>query len=425
MNTPALLRSALHARAPLTARQPRPAQSALRCAAAAWPASARRLPLSLYLWPLLACAALASMPTPARAQSDSAITVYGRMNLGLVHYGGRESINREQSLSSRFGVKGTENLSNGYSAQFVIETGVSSDTGDGTLGSRETSVGLLGPFGKLRLGYMLSPLDDLHPIAGPGYVTNITNDNLNGFWANGYSNLFTGGTVGSTACNQIAGPNGNTNSFAFDNRIGNSLRYDSPDFSGVKFATQYAFGEAAGCHAWASSNKLQYTQGNLNAALAYQVHHNVRGSGLQDAIWMLAVGYQITPANYVAGYYQTLQYANPGLQDLKQDGFALTWRTNLTSANLLELGWYRAGAGRGQQTPVFSGVFVGNGTASDLFIIGARHTFSKRTELWAQLAQLRNGQRAGYDLGGAGRAGAAGTIGAKPHALAFGIKHDF
>lgn len=374
--------------------------------------------------PLLACGLLLATP-PARAQESSAITIYGRMNLGLVHYGGRESINRQNSLSSRIGFKGVENLGGGYSAQFIIETGLSADTGDSTLGSRETSVGLAGPFGKLRLGFMLSPLDDLHPIAGPGYVTNVTNDNLNGFWANGYSNLFTGGSAGSTACNQIAGPNGNSNSFAFDNRVGNSLRYDSPDMSGFKFASQYALGEVANCHAWATSNKLQYTRGPLNAALAYQLHHNVRGSGLQDHIWMLAVGYQLAPDHYLAGYAQTLRYANPGLQDLKQNGFGLTWRMNVTKANLLELAWYRAGAGRGQQTPVFSGIFVGNDTASDLLIIGARHTFSKRTELWLQLAQLRNGTRAGYDLGGAGRAGAAGTVGAKPHALAVGIKHDF
>lgn len=386
-------------------------------------------PASLSWFFLIAVAWLAWLTcqaSPARAQTDnSAITIYGRMNLGLVHYGGRESVNREQSLSSRFGIKGVENLGNGYAALFVLETGISADTGDSTLTSREASVGLQGPFGKLRLGYMLSPLDDLHPIAGPGYVTNITNDNLNGFWANGYSNLFTGGSVGSTACNQVAGPNGNGNSFAFDNRVGNSLRYDSPDLSGFKLATQYAFGEAAGCHAWASSNKLQYTSGKLNAALAFQLHHDVRGSGLQDHIVMLAAGYQITPTQYVAGYVQTLKYANPGKADLKQDGFALTWRSNVSATNSLELGWYHAGSGRGAQTPMFSGVFVGSGTAANLYIIGARHAFSKRTELWAQLAQLRNGRQSGYELGGAGRAGAAGTVGAKPHALAIGIKHDF
>jgi predicted porin len=363
---------------------------------------------------------------PALAQ-DSAVTIYGRVNLGVVHYAGagRVPITREQNLSSRIGFKGTENLGGGLLASFIIETGIAADTGDAVFGSRETSVGLEGRLGKIKLGYMLTPLDDLHPIAGPGYVTNVTNDNLNGFWANGYSNLLTGGTVGNTACTQVAGPNGNTNSFAFDNRAGNSIRYDTPNWNGWRGATQLALGEVSTCHAWASSNKLQYSNDRLNAALAYQVHHNVRGVGLKDQIVMLAAGYQITPSNYVGGYAQSLEYANPGLAKLKQNGFGLIWRTSLSAANTMEFAWYHAGAGRGNQTPVFSGVFVGPDTKAELFIIGAKHIFSKRTELWMQYATLRNSRRSGYDLGGSLRAGTPETIGAKPQALAFGIKHDF
>lgn len=368
---------------------------------------------------------LFSMPG-ARAQ-DSAITLYGRLNIGVAHYSGaaQPPITRLLSLSSRFGIKGTENLGNGLSAQFVIETPVSVDSGDSVLGNRETSVGLEGGFGKIRLGYMLSPLDDLHPIAGPGYVTSLTNDNLNGFWANGYSNLFTGGSVGSTACTQVAGPNGNSNSFAFDNRVGNAIRYDSPNLSGWRIASQLALGEVNGCHAFASSNKLQYQDAKWNVALAYQLHRNVRGLDLRDHIWMLAAGYQITPTHYLGGWFQTLKYANPGRENLTQNAFGLTWRTHLSSANLLELAWYHAGAGRGTQTPVFSGIFVGPDTKADLLIIGARHVLSKRSELWLQLAQLRNSRNSGYDLGAAGRAGAAGSVGARPKALALGIKHDF
>ena len=365
---------------------------------------------------------------PAQAQETSNITLYGRVNLGVVHYGkaAQAPITRLLSLSSRFGIKGTENLGNGLSAMFTIETPISADTGDGTLGNRETSVGLEGGFGKIRLGYMLSPLDDLHPIAGPGYVTSVTNDNLSGFWANGYSNLFLGGSAGSTACTQVAGPNGNTNSFAFDNRVGNSIRYDSPSRSGWRFATQLALGEVNACHAFVSSNKLQYTDAKLNVALAYQAHKNVRGVDLQDHIWMLAAGYQITPAHYVAGWLQSIKYAaSPGRANLKQDAFGLLWRTHLSQANLLEVAWYHAGAGRGTQTPVFSGIFVGPDTKADLLIVGARHSLSKRTELWLQLAQLRNSSKSGYDLGGAGRSGAAGSIGARPNAFALGIKHDF
>lgn len=377
--------------------------------------------LMLVFW-----SALLILQQPVLAQENN-VTVYGRVNLGVVHYAGsgRVPITREQNFSSRLGFKGSEKLGGGLLASFIIETGIGADTGDAVFGSRETSLGLEGRLGKIKLGYMLTPLDDLHPITGPGYVTNVTNDNLNGFWANGYSNLFTGGTVGNTACNQVAGPNGPTNSFAFDNRAGNSIRYDTPVWNGWRAASQLSLGEVSTCHAWASSNKLQYTSDRLNAALAYQVHHNARGVGLQDQIVMLAAGYQINPAHYVGGYVQALEYDNPGLAKLKQSGFGVIWRTKLSPANTMELAWYRAGAGRGNQTPVFSGIFVGPDTRADLFIIGAKHIFSKRTEIWMQYATLRNGRNSGYDLGGSLRAGSPGTVGAKPQAIAFGIKHDF
>ena len=367
--------------------------------------------------------------TSANAQSN--VTVYGRVNAGVVNYSGysqnRPSVTRMNNLASRIGFKGSEDLGQGLAATFMIETGFSPDTGDGTLASREASVGLEGGFGKVRFGYMLSALDDLHSIAGPGYATNVTNDNQNGFWANGASNLFTGGTVGSTACKQVAGPDGNTNSFAFDNRIGNSIRYDSPTMNNFRIATQYALGEGgagncSGSYAW--SNKIQYQDKQLVAALAWEQHHAVRGLGLNDQILMLAAGYQFTPNHYLGGWWQTIRYANPGLGDLRQQAWGAIYKYQM-NAQLFEIAWYRAGAGSGAQTPVFSGIFVGPDTAANLYILGYRYKFSKRTELWAQWAQLRNGNKSGYDLGGAGKAGAAGTLASSPRALAFGVKHDF
>jgi predicted porin len=365
----------------------------------------------------------------AQAQSD--LTIYGRLNVGIVNYSGYgtggPAATKEGNFSSRLGFKGREALGGNLQALFVLETGFSPDTGQGVIGSREAVVGLQGDFGKLRLGFMLTPLDDLHGIAGPGYTTNVTNDNLNGFWANGYSNMFTGGSVGSTACTQVAGPAGNTNSFAFDNRYGNSIRYDSPSFGGFVVATQLALGESAGpngCNAHAWSSKLQYTNNDVNVALAYNLHRNVRGADLDDSIVMLAASYKIGTTAYIAGYYQSLRYDNPGLNQLKQNGFGLLGRA-FRGASTFELAWYHGGAGRGDQTPVFSGIFTGDDTQANLYIIGYRYALSKRTELWTQFALLRNGRNAGYDLGGSGVAGGPGTIGESPRAIAVGIKHDF
>ncbi|WP_338847702.1 porin [Massilia sp. W12] len=379
--------------------------------------SANQAPLRVAL--AMLCSAL-----PAQAQTNT--QVYGRLNLGLTHYAGYGPGHPEgarlHSLSSRLGVKGSEDLGQGLQAIFMVESGFSADTGDGGLANREASVGLAGPWGQVKLGFMLSPLDDLHSIAGPGWVTSVTNDNLNGFWANGYSNLFAGG--GTRGCVQVAGPDGNANSFAFDNRIGNSIRYDSPLFAGGwRFATQYALGESS-CGARASSNKLQYQGQGWTLALAAQFHHHVRGEGLNDAIWMLAGGWQIAPEHYLGFWWQTLRYDNPGLQDLRQRAWGLNWRQSY-GAHQFELAYYRAGAGSGAQTPVFSGIYTGADSAAGLISLGWRYKLSKRSELWAHALQLRNGAASAYELGAGGKAGAPGTMGAKPRALALGMKHDF
>ncbi|SFB16750.1 Outer membrane protein (porin) [Collimonas sp. OK607] len=380
---------------------------------------------------LLLVIALAAVSGAGYAQEESNVAVYGRLNVGMVNYAGygdgRGTVTQQNNLASRLGFRGQEYLGNGLRAIFVIETGFSPDTGAGALGSRETTVGLQGDFGKVRFGYMLNALDDLHAIAGPGYQTNVTNDNLNGFWANGYGNTFTGSTSsnpGSDGCKQVAGNAGNTNSFAFDNRYGNSIRYDSPSINGVNVATHLSLGEVAGCNPFAWSTKLQYQQNDVNIALAYNLHHNLRGQGLNDHIVMLAAGYNINPQAYIGAYYQTLQYDNPGRSNLKQNGFGLVGRVYFGPGRV-ELGWYHAGKGQGNQTPVFSGIYVGDGTQANLFVLGYRYALSKRVDLWSQVAQLRNGSNSAYDIGGARNAGSPGTLAHNPRAITVGIKYDF
>ncbi len=384
--------------------------------------------LTKKILPLAFITATASTCVAFNAHAQSNVTAYGRVNVAVVNYSGygsgRPALTTQNNLSSRLGFKGLEDLGGGLAATFVIETGFSADTGAGTIGSRETTVGLQGALGRVRLGFMLTPLDDFHGVAGPGWVTNVTNDNLNGFWGNGYSNL--NASEGKRCDGTIPGTDAGNN-FSFDNRYGNSIRYDSPVFNDFTFATHVALGEssASGCNnslAW--SSKLQYVANGLNAGIAYNLHRNARGPGLHDNITLLTAGYKINPSSYIAGYYQTLKYDNPGKQNLKQDGFGLTGRL-YQGPHFVELGWYHGSAGKGDQTPVFSGIFVGGGTQANLYILGYRYALSKRTDLWAQFAQLRNGNNSGYDLGGAGRAGAAGTIGQSPRAIALGIRHDF
>ena len=89
------------------------------------------------------------------------------------------------SNSSRFGVRGTESLGGGLNAIFQIESNVSADSSGGQFATRETFAGLQGGWGTLKLGYFLTPYDDIQGIFGsvPTLMTGILGSQ--GLWANG------------------------------------------------------------------------------------------------------------------------------------------------------------------------------------------------------------------------------------------------
>ncbi len=362
----------------------------------------------------------------AHAQ-DASVSVYGRINLALVAHGGsgpgQSSTATQNSLSSRLGFKAQEELGAGLIASVVVETGIGADVGSGTLGNRETSLGLQGRFGKVRIGYMLTPFDDFHSIAGPGYFNNVSNDNINGFWANGYSNLY--GAASKPCDGSVPGTDDNNN-FSFDGRYANSLRYDAPVIGDVAFATHVALGESGvpGCASRAWSSKLQYVAHGWNAGLAFDQHFNARGAGLNDTIVLATAAYRFSPAYALSGYVQRVRYAHPGGQDLRQVVVGVNGKRS-DGAHMLELGWYRAGKGHGEQTPVFSGIFVGSDTEAHLLALAYHYALSRRTDLWAQFIEIRNASHAAYALGNSGKAGAPGSMGAHPHALIAGLRHDF
>ncbi|WP_028104398.1 porin [Pseudoduganella violaceinigra] len=365
---------------------------------------------------------LASLAASAAAQGTA--LVYGRINLVLAGHAGYGPEHghsaTENSLSSKLGIKGREALTDTLAATYVIETGIGADTGGGSLGNRETSVGLAGNWGQLRIGYMLAPFDDFHNIAGPGYFNNLSNDNINGFWANGYSNLL---GAGSKPCDGAVPGTDDNNNFSFDGRLANSLRYDGPVLRGWQFSTHMALGES-GCGTRVWSSKLHYTANGWNGGLAFQTHRNLRGPGLSDHAVLLTASYRFNPNYYLAGYLQHLRYANPGRVSLRQEAAGILGRY-LSGPHIMELAMYRAGGGRGMQTPTFSGIFVGSDARAYLYSLTYHYGLSVRTDLWAQVEQLRNGAQSGYDFGNTGKAGAEGTMGRHPIAFLLGLRHDF
>ncbi|HVS56375.1 MAG TPA: porin, partial [Casimicrobiaceae bacterium] len=186
------------------------------------------------------------------------------------------TVSRVSSNSSRFGMRGTESLGGGLNAIFQVESNVSWDSGNSSssgIASRETFAGLQGSWGKVTMGKFLAPQDDLHPIFGnaPTLTTSIlaTSD----VWA--FGNLAKG-----------AG--------GFDARLGNNVRYDSPNYQGFTGAfqvstrddsgntTQTPFGGDNGDHtsvmrhAYVYGGNIIYSNGPIQAGVAFERNQKVR-----------------------------------------------------------------------------------------------------------------------------------------------------
>ncbi|MBH9553911.1 porin [Inhella gelatinilytica] len=104
----------------------------------------------------LSAVALVAAAVAAPAFAQSSVTLYGRVNTTVenqkVNNGSRTWV--VQNNSSRFGLKGTEDIGGGLKASFNLESGFNSDTGAAasTFWGREAWVQLAGSFGAIRLG---------------------------------------------------------------------------------------------------------------------------------------------------------------------------------------------------------------------------------------------------------------------------------
>ena len=160
------------------------------------------------------------------------VTLYGAVDEGLIYQhtnthefdkAGSTSENTFQLNSgidagSRFGLKGTEELGNGYAVSFLLENSFDADAGtlghNGRLFGREASLTLSGPFGKLSAGRM------------GGVASSAGSYDL----VYGIGDAFDGGS--SIGLNLYA-----------SSRYDNMLTYQTPKFAGVQVTAQYSFQE--------------------------------------------------------------------------------------------------------------------------------------------------------------------------------------
>ena len=183
------------------------------------------------------------------AHAQSNVTVYGVVDAGLVFErnapaGNTSNVSSGLASGSRLGFKGTEDLGNGLSAGFVIESGFGIDTGASGQGGltfgRQSFVSLSSStLGTISAGRQYSPYYKLLRDIGDPF-----GDGLAGQAAN------------------LMVPN---------RRMDNSLRYASPKLAGWSTELAYSAGEVAGdaTRKRALSGAINYAEGPLSVGLAH------------------------------------------------------------------------------------------------------------------------------------------------------------
>ena len=179
---------------------------------------------------IAATAALAGLASLAQAQTS--VTLYGALDTSVAYFSNQKGANGQSGRTfelmsgnlspNNWGVKGNEDLGNGLSAIFKLESGFNIDNGKLGQGQRmfgrQSWVGLdSNQYGTVTLGRQYDPLIDL--------IQPLTDD----------------GAFGSA----FATP-GDMDNYDNSYRTDNSIKYTSPAIAGFQMSAMYAFGGQAG-----------------------------------------------------------------------------------------------------------------------------------------------------------------------------------
>jgi len=293
---------------------------------------------------LLAVAIAASFVAPA-VMADT--TVYGLIDTALVNtdtQGGSSVWDVENGNgTSRFGVKGTEDLGNGMKAIFQLEwaaTTVDGGPNAGTgLDNRLSIVGLTGGFGTVAMGRQWTPY----------------------YFAVNKTNIF-----------NIAGTNNASQAMS---RTGNAVAYVTPNFSGFSAALAFVVdgADAGDDGADAMNLALKYDNGPLSVGFGYHDY---------DAGNLTQMG--------LGAKYKMDMFAVMGQIEKKE----VSGAADVDSWNLAAEAYF------GNNT--LKVAYGEKDVNMDQFSIGLQHNFSKSTRAYVEYSTADNGAAADVDKFGIG-----------------------
>lgn len=363
---------------------------------------------------------LAAMSSCAVAESN--VTVYGNIDVGVVYQNGKNgavaSGKSRRDLSSAgsesyIGFKGVENIGNGLKAVFDLQYRFQPDNGGGLTQAGRKYVGLAGDFGTVVVGY----LDGLR------------------YGIYGKYNPFGNYSIGNFA----------SMTTQYD-RAQNALAYISPNFGGFTLIlatatnTQGAEGSLNGVHTVGGvpstgnngddrlfSANLIYANGPLSVDLDYETTTAVGYSDSRLYVLTTGASYDFGPVkvgavyDIIKGDPNSLIGGNIDLGGFNLGGLGADQsydRRNWFVGVTVPVGNFSVLASYGQVKDRTL-----NNADADKWAVGVRYSMSKRTQLYADYAQIDNDSNAAYTINAMGNS--LGLSGTGVKGFAMGIKHSF
>jgi predicted porin len=342
-----------------------------------------------------------------QAQAQTSVNIYGIMDAAIVsERGGNASpstkITSGAASASRIGFKGTEDLGNGVSAFFTLETGVKIDTGEvdaaGTIFNRQAFVGIKTRAGEVALGRQYTPW----------HTTLVAIDPFGTGYAGTSKNLF---------------PDNGSNV-----RTSNTITYKSPKVNGFDGELAYAVGEQT-----VSSAGRQFggAVGYANGPLLLRVAYNSKNTDVVGTATATAISRSLGRNTLITAAYQlpvaTLRFAygidkgfNAATLGNSNNPYGGVRPTPSTDGRDVLLG---LSAPIGPGNLMFSVMHKDDRTSfnqdASSWGIGYLYSLSKRTGLYAAYAHINNLRGAGYTVANNTESGTGDS------AYNLGIRHVF
>lgn len=295
--------------------------------------------------------ALAALAFVGAASAQSSVTLYGIADIWVGKPEGKKVQAGSGGVNtSRWGLKGSEDLGGGLKATFQFESGFSMANGalNGNLFGRQANVGFEGGFGTLKLGQNWNALDDIFGAANSGFDSALS---ANGVWKNSYN--------GAAAA---------------------QIYYATPELSGFSgaFSTQLSGNTPNRLSAF----HVKYANGPIYAGLGYEDDKASKQKGT-----LINGSYDLGMAKLLASYYTSKVTGVAG----KINSYQLGADVPVGPALTVSVGYASSKASGGKsatgvglaaaytlskRTMIYGGLRAANKEAgNDLWAIGVNHKF--------------------------------------------------